>query len=366
MLETLISWSLLPLGLVLGIALAKRGAFDSGDSLLSGPPSGPPSTELPPRGDADTVELQLTLGTLFRKRGELDRAIQLHEAVMARPGLSIEEAASVRLELAQDFLKGGVMDRAEQLLNDLVNRGRHLEDALELLLDLHEQGRDWPQAMSTAGRLQSVQGRSQAKRIANHHCELAENARHDGDLAEARERVNKALASDRDCVRGNLMLAALAEAEQDWPLAIRCGIRAIAQDRRYLPEVLPLLRRCFDQSDDAAGYAQFLDDAEADHPDSMAVALARAELLATREGDAQAYLAGRLLKAPNWRGLLFWVDAAMPGYATASALTEAFRKRLDAQPRYSCSSCGLKPGVLFWQCPSCKQWATIAPARDEI
>jgi len=362
MLETLISWSLLPLGVVLGLALAKRGAVEFDD----GQPPGPPSHDLPPRSDADTVELQLTLGSLFRKRGELDRAIQLHEAVLARAGLNADEAAAAQLELAQDFLKGGVMDRAEALLNALVSRGRHLDVALELLLDLHEQGRDWLQAMSTAGRLQSVQGRSQVRRIAQHHCELAENARHDGDLAVARERAEKALASDRDCVRASLLLAALAEAEQDWRTAIRCSARAVEQDRRYLPDVLPVLRRCFAQADDAGGYAQYLDDAEADHPDSMAVALAKAELLAARDGDAQAYLAGRLLKAPNWRGLLFWVDAAMPGYATAGALTEAYRKRIDAQPRYACASCGLKPGVLFWQCPGCKQWATIAPVRDEL
>lgn len=362
MLETLISWSLLPLGVVLGLALAKRGAVDLGD----GPAAGPPSTDLPPRRDEDTVELQLTLGSLFRKRGELDRAIQLHEAVIARPGLNVEEAAAARLELAQDFLKGGVMDRAEQLLNELIGRGLHLEAALELLLDLHEQGRDWPQAMSTAGRLQSVQGRSQARRIAHHHCELAENARHEGQLGVARERAEKALASDRDCARASLLLAALAEADQDWPTAIRCASRAIEQDRRYLPDVLPVLRRCFDQLDDDAGYTQFLDDAEADHPDSMAVALAKAERLAARADDAQAYLAARLLKTPGWRGLLFWIDAAMPGYDTAGALTTAFRKRLNAQPRYSCSSCGLKPGVLFWQCPGCKQWATIAPVRDDL
>jgi lipopolysaccharide biosynthesis regulator YciM len=365
MIETLISWSLLPLGVVLGIALAKRGAIDLGN----GPgPSGPPSTEMPPSvsADSDRVELQLTLGSLFRKRGELDRAIQLHEAVLARPSLSPAESAQARLELAQDFLRGGVIDRAESLLDGLVAGGQHLDAALELLLDLHEQGRDWPRAMSTAGRLQAVQGRSQAKRIAHHHCELAENARHDGALDTARQRVDKALDADRDCARASLLLAALCEAADDWRGTLKASLRAVEQDRRYLPEVLPLLRRCHEQLDDAAGYEQFLADAEIDHPDSMAVALARADWLVARDGDAQAYLAARLLKSPSWRGLLAWVDVAMPGYATAGALTEAFRKRLAAQPRYACSGCGLKPGVLFWQCPGCRQWATIAPARDEV
>ena len=93
MLETLISWSLLPLGVVLGLALAKRGALEISQIQSSGPPS----TDLPARSDADTVELQLTLGSLFRKRGELDRAIQLHEAVLARPGLSADDAATARV-----------------------------------------------------------------------------------------------------------------------------------------------------------------------------------------------------------------------------------------------------------------------------
>lgn len=365
MIETLISWSLLPLGIVLGMALARRGVVVLGDTDA---PRGPPSTDLPPTATADSerAELELTLGTLFRKRGELDRAIQLHEAVLARPGIGTDDAARARLELAQDFLRGGVIDRAESLLDELVGSGQHLVAALELLLDLHEQSRNWPRAMSIAARLQAVQGKSQGRRIAHHHCELAENARHDGDLAEARARIDKALDADRDCARASLLLATLCEAAEDWRGMQRASLRAIAQDSRYLPDVLPMLHRCHLKLDDDAGYAQVLDDAEADHPDALAVALAKGEWLAARDGDAQAYLAARVLKAPHWRGLLAWVDAAMPGYPTAAAITEAFRKRLAAQPRYSCSSCGLKPSVLFWQCPSCRQWATVAPAREEI
>ncbi len=362
MLETLISWVLLPLGVVLGRAMAKRHVPDAS---AAGEPR--PGMNLPLRADAaDTVELQMTLGSLFRKRGELERAIQLHEAVLVRPGLSLDEAARARLELAQDFLRGGVMDRAEQLLQALVSGGEHLEEALELLLDLHEQGRDWQQAIRTAAQLQAVQGRSQARRIAHHHCELAENARHDGDLSTARQRAEKALDSDHDCARASLLLASLAEAAKDWPTAIKAYNRAIEQDVRYLPEVLVPMQRCHREIDDLEAYRQFLVDAEADHPGALAVVLARSEMLVEQGDNAQAYLAARLMKTPSLRGLLAWVDASMPGFDTAASLTEAYRKRLQLQPRYACSSCGLKPGVLFWQCPSCKQWATIAPAKEDI
>lgn len=364
MLETLISWALLPMGVLLGSAMARRKMLDGSEPAPPGEPK--LDLNLPPRTDAETVELQMTLGSLFRKRGEFDRAIQLHEAVLARSGLSVLEAGQARLELAQDFLRGGVMDRAEALLQSLVGSGEHLDEALELLLDLHEQGRDWQEAIRTAARLQSVQGKSQARRIAHHHCELGDNARHDGDLALARQRAEKALDADRGCARASLQLAALAEAARDWGGAIKAYGKAIEQDVRYLPEVLAPMKRCHHEADRDEAYRQFLDDAEADHPESLAVVLAKAEALSEEGGDAQAYLAGRLMKTPSLIGLLAWIDAAMPGFDTAAGLTEAYRKRLQALPRYVCSSCGLKPGVLFWQCPSCKQWATIAPAKDTL
>lgn len=364
MLETLISWALLPLGVVLGSAMAKRKMPEHPERSSSGGPE--LDMSLPSRSETDPVELQMTLGSLYRKRGDFDRAIRLHEAVLAMPALSADEAARARLELAQDFLRGGVMDQAEQLLLGLVAAGIHLEDALELLLDLHEQGRDWQQAIRTAAQLQGVQGKSQARRIAHHHCELAENARHDGDLATARQRAEKALDADRSCARASLLLASIAEAEKDWSTAIKAYGRAIEQDVRYLSEVLEPMQRCHREIDGAEAYRQFLDDVEADHPESLAVALAKAEVMVEHGDNAQAYLAARLMKTPNWRGLLSWIDASMPGFDTAASLTGAYRKRLQAQPRFTCSSCGLKPGVLFWQCPSCKQWATIAPTKEDL
>lgn len=363
MIETLISWSLLPLGIALGLALARQRAGVGDGGTASGPLAADPGSATPPADDP--VELQLTLGRLFRKRGEIDRAIQLHEAVLAHPRLSAQDEARATLELAQDFLRSGVIDRAEGLLDGLVQRGQHLDEALELLLELHEQGRDWPLALATAARLQSVQGRSQAPRIAQHHCELADQARYDGQREAAQRHLARALDADPDCARASLLQMALAEADADWRAAIRWATRAIGQDRRYLAEALPTIRRAHEALGDDDGYAQWLSDAEADHPDAMPVILAKADWLATREGDAQAWLAARLLKTPHWRGLLVWIELAMPGYATAGALTASFRKQLDAQPRYACTSCGLRPSVLFWQCPSCRQWASIVPARPE-
>lgn len=376
MFETLFSWLLLPLGVVFGLALARKRA-GSGLPTQGVPPADAGGNNNDEQAiialsravetESGTAELQLTLGSLFRRRGELDRAIHLHEAVLARPGLSAADAATARYELAQDYLRAGLMDRAETLLHALVASGTLLEPALELQLDLYEQGRDWPQAIATAQQVQAARGSSLAPRIAHYRCELADSARHSGDTDSAAREAERALDVDRGCVRASLLLAQLAETRRDFPAAIRAYQRAIGQDRRYLPEALPPLQHCYASSDDAAGYAQFLDDAEADHPDAVAVTLAKAAQLRAGGLDAQHYLAAALARTPNWRALLFWLEGIAPGADTeAAAVREALRKKLEARPRYVCSSCGLQPSVLFWQCPSCKQWATIAPAIDSV
>ena len=378
MFENLLSWLLLPLGVVLGLSLARkrdgkappdiRADALAGLSSLARNQDEQAITALTRAVEIEpgTVELQMTLGSLFRKRGEIDRAILLHEAVLARAGLKPEEASAARYELAQDYLRAGVMDRAEALLQTLVASGVQLAPALELLLDLYEQGRDWPQAIATATRLQAVRGSSLAPRIAQYYCEIAESGRHAGDTDSAAREADKALDIDRSCTRASLLLGVMAEARADWPAAIRAYERVVEQDSRYLPEVLAPLARCYAQAGDTAGYIRFLDDTEADHPEVVAVTLARAEHLRSTDGDAQTYLAKRLAATPSWRGLLFWLDGQMPEDADAASIRAALRGKLDRQPRYVCSGCGLQPSVLFWQCPGCKQWATIAPVTDRI
>ena len=376
MFENLLSWLLLPLGVAVGLSLARKRDLgvdaphraDAAASSSARTDDDQAITALSRAADAEPgiVDLQMTLGSLFRKRGEVERAIQLHEAVLARPSLTAKDAAHARHELAQDYLSAGLMDRAESLLQELVLSGEQLAPALELLLDLYEQGRDWPQAIATARRLESVLGSSRASRIAHYHCEQADSALHASDPEAARREAERALDIDRDCVRANLLLGGLAEKRGEWTAAIRSYSRAAEQDRRYLPEILAPLKRCYEAAGQMKAYAQYLDDAEIDHPDSVPVALAKAEHLRAEGADAQAYLAERLASKPNWRGLLLWLEGQSVNDPDAAKVRKALKMRLDARPRYACSSCGLAPSVLFWQCPSCKQWATIVPTVETI
>ncbi len=379
MFETLFAWLLFPLGALLGWSLARRrgGAADrqsvhadtlAGLGSLARNDDEQAITALSRAAEAEpgTVELQAALGGLFRKRGEIDRAIRLHESVLARSDLSPADADAARYELSLDFLKAGLMDRAEPLLQALAEQGGHAVAALELLLDLYEQGRDWPQAIAVAQRLQSVQGRSMSSRIAQYHCELAENARHGGDAAAALREAQRAMDIDHGCVRASFLVAAMAEARQDWQAAIERWWHGAEQDPRYLAEAIGPIERCYREAGDARGYQQFLEDAEVQFAQSGVIARARAKRLFELGEDARFYLARQFGYRPSAQTLLLWLQISTESRRDETEVAEALAKRLAARPRYACSSCGLEPSVLFWQCPSCKQWGSVVPSADSL
>jgi lipopolysaccharide biosynthesis regulator YciM len=371
MFDSFFAWLLLPLGMALGWALARgRGAEVRAGSLAAGL-DGPPTDDAQAidalsraaAAEPGTVELQLTLGGLFRRRGELDRAIRIHEAVLKRP-LSVVEASKTRMELAQDYLKAGLLDRAEALLQELEGSGQQTA-ALELQLDLHEQSRDWVQAIDTARRLQAARGSSAAPRIAQYWCELAESARLNGELRAAAEAAQKALEQDPDCVRASIIQAALAESNKDWPEAIKAYWRAMQQNGRYFSEVVAKVERCYQEAGKAGDYTQFLDEAERTLGESAAPGLARARWLKSRNQDLRGYLGPQLALKPSREGLLLWLDggAAEPA---VQAVQEGLKKALQTQPRYACNACGMRPSVLFWQCPNCKKWGTVVPVEERL
>jgi lipopolysaccharide biosynthesis regulator YciM len=373
------TWLLLPACVALGWALARRvgkltleaealrgEAVAGGLTNLAHDDSDEAIAALTQAVEAEpaAVELRLTLGGLFRKRGEIDRAIRLHESLLASDGLSAAQSARARLELAHDYLKAGVIDRAESLAVSLLDAGIDMGEALELLLDLYEQTRDWQQAIAMAQRWQAVRGRSAAPRIAHYHCELAEAARAGGDLPQAVACAESALSVDPDCVRASILLAGIYEKLGKPTEALRHYRRVPEQDIAYFAEVLTPIRRCAEAAGDKKLFAELLAQAEDVPKVPAAVILAKAQWLAETGGAASTYLAGRLAQRPDWEGLLLWLE--LSGFSTAAgdswqAVRTGLHKRLAAQPRYSCTQCGFKPSVLFWQCPSCKGWGTIRP-----
>ena len=372
MLEEAIDWLLLPLGAALGWALRGRnpaprgGGSDAlrGLSRLAGDDTDQALSALSRAAEAEpaVLDLQLSIGSLFRRRGETGRAISIHEALLARSDLAADEPDLVRIELAQDYLKAGLMDRAESLLTELVGRGSYLSRALELLLSIYEQGREWDRAIAVAQQLQSVRGTSFANVIAHYYCEQAERALAK-DPAEAERLVQRAQAADTQCVRASLLAAQLAEQAQNPEAALRALRRVPDQDPRFIPEILETVDRCCIAAGQERALDEFLEEAEEQHA-SAALARARAQRLFAKDPTAaRAFLAERLARHPDWAGLLLWLDWGAdtdPSAASLQALRETLRQRIQQPAIFQCNRCGLRARTFYWQCPSCKNWGSLA------
>lgn len=378
MLESLALWLLLPLGIGLGIALGRNPRSTLRDSeMLAGLTL---AQDNPDRAiaaltkaldrDPAAAELNLTLGALFRKRGEIDRALRLHESVLANTELKPDTRALALYELGQDCVKAGLLDRAEEVLKKAAQHPAFDVLAYEQLLPIHEQLGDWQQASEVAERLESLKGQSYATVRAHYLLELAEEAQQGGDRAQAIKLAVRALDVDPACVRANLFLAAAQESAQAWPEAMAALSRIPEQDPRFLSEAIPVMRRVSAEGGDEQAFKTFIDRLESEHGLDSSVWLARAQLIGN-ESAQTIYLAEKLAQKPSWRGLIQFLSLA-PAQEVGvlsqpvHAFREALAKLLARRPQYRCSHCGFTPSLLFWRCPSCKQWGTVAPSEDSL
>ena len=229
--------------------------------------------------DTETVETHLVLGNMFRRRGEVDRAIRIHQNLIARPTLAALDKSTALLELAKDYLKAGLLDRAETLLKDVIEIGLQTDEAYPLLLGLYEQEKEWNLAIQTTKKLEKVQGKKMNHITAHYYCELSEVAlENNGDVNEsqsnskqiadksngqsmglsAKQLAKKALSYDKQCARANVLLGHIAMEEENYKHAIKFYIAVAKQKPEYLPEVFANLREAFLRLNDYQGFKQFL------------------------------------------------------------------------------------------------------------
>lgn len=386
MVDSLLAWLLLPLGVVLGWALARRMPQPEQQSLsteqlggllshLAGddPDQAIAALTQAVEIDQSTAELHLTLGNLFRKRGEMDRAMRVHETLLSRPALNPQLQNQVRFELAQDYLKAGLMDRAEQMFQELASQGLFVTAALEQLVAVYEQGRDWKQAMQAAHQLEAAKGESKRAVIAQYYCEMADEARRAKNDVEALKLVRKALDTDKDCVRASLLLGSLSEAAGDFDAAAKSYRRAFDQDARYLSELILPLQRVSEKLGAMEDFVTFLADAKQISRSSLPLVV-EAKMMRQEGLDSMSHLSSSLEVRPTRAVLVEFLDVlekrpevvAAGLDKPAASLRQALLKLIESSPRYQCNNCGFNPRQLFWHCPSCKQWGQIAPVEDTL
>jgi len=321
--------------------------------------------------DSDTVETHLALGNLFRRRGEVDRAIRIHQNIMARPTLQPDQRYQALYELAQDYQRSGLLDRAEALYLDLLEAQRYVEPALKALLDIYEQEQEWDKAIRYARQLQAEAGSSMADAIAHYHCELASLAYQQGDARQARHYLRQALHHDDGSVRASLLLGELDLEAEDYKSALRNFSRIEEQDPRFRPQALPSQERCYRMLGRPDDFERYLKGLVQRHGVPAAM-LKLVELVANREGEGPAL--GQLidtlsdgqptLKAAE-RMLQYMLESeAYRGHRELAEVHQLLIRLLRERAGYRCERCGFEGKSLHWQCPGCKRWHSLVPLHD--
>ncbi|WP_241505972.1 lipopolysaccharide assembly protein LapB [Parahaliea mediterranea] len=335
--------------------------------------------------NSETLETHIALGNLLRKRGEVDRAIRIHQNLLARPSLPRPQVHQAHLELARDYISAGLLDRAERLLLDLLKESPEQRRAAQRhLLEIYQSEREWPQAIDIATQLlprKSLLGGSAPREpdgaggqpvsiaLAHYYCELASDCQAEGRLTDAGKYLQQALLQDKQCVRASIMQGEVEYAAGNIKQAVKALRRVRQQDPEFIPETIATLRKCYQELGDTRALRNYLKDCLAANPTAPLV-LAVAEDLRSAEGvDAAAeFLSRQLAERPSLRGLArlisLQMDEAGGKVRDNLGLLQVLVERLIAErPAYRCGHCGFAGRQLHWYCPGCKHWGTIKAIR---
>jgi lipopolysaccharide biosynthesis regulator YciM len=322
--------------------------------------------------DSETVETHLALGNLFRRRGEVDRAIRIHQNLIARPTLDREQRAQGLLELGLDYMRAGLLDRAESLFQELIEMDDHSAAALANLVDIYQQEKDWDKAIHAQRRLEAVTGTSLEPVVAQYYCELAEQARNAGDLDKAMQMVKRALKGDPRCVRASLIEGHIAAVAGDYKAAVTAYLRVEDQDPRYLTEVIAPLQESYQRLGKPDQMLEYLQHLVREHQ-GVSATLALADLVRQTQGEqiAAQFISAQLHEQPSVRGLERLIElnlAGSNGVARDNLLTlkSLAGKLLEDKPVYQCEHCGFSGKSIHWQCPGCKHWSTLKPIQGVV
>ncbi len=320
--------------------------------------------------DPQTIELHFALGSLFRRRGEVDRALRMHLNLVERADLDKDKKQQALFELAQDYLRAGILDRAEKTFQDL-HDSPYAKQALDFLLEIYQKEKDWQKAIEVTQRMELLTGQQQGREAAAFYCELAAEAVAQQQTELARQHLEKALVTWPLAVHASLMLGDLELSCARTEQAIAAWQRIEQQDAQYLPlvaerllnayravgredEVLALLQR-YQQSYPSLDLMNVLFDATLKRQGlEAAYALLREELHRNPSLlGLEKLLEARLLDAPDDRR------------ADVELVKNLVHQRTRSLAMYRCTQCGFKARQFYWHCPACHGWDTYPPRRTE-
>ncbi|MDO9365191.1 MAG: lipopolysaccharide assembly protein LapB [Methylotenera sp.] len=320
------------------------------------------------QANTDSLELHFAVGSLFRKRGEVDRAIHLHLNLLSKKELEPQQKLAVTAELAQDYLKAGLLDRAEELFESL-NDERYRQPALRALLEIYVREREWERAIKAATELERLSGVPFRVEISHYYCEMAVKSKLENDTHTARFELDLALNANKNCVRANVLLGDLEAEAGDHKAAISTWKRIEFQKPEYLGLIAPKLLASYRALNQTAEGLSLLKTYLKTYQLSALVNVLYEATLA-EEGAASAATLARneLIKMPSLNTLdqllqaRAIVEASQPQNANiqdTQLMQQAVRHAIGNKTAYYCEQCGFKAKYHHWQCPACNAWEAL-------
>jgi lipopolysaccharide biosynthesis regulator YciM len=320
--------------------------------------------------DPETAEMHFALGNLFRRRGETERAIRVHQNLLSRPDLPIEQQVHAQYELGMDYLKAGLLDRAEETFNLLVDTQYGVQ-ARRALLEIFQREKEWRRAIAAAEGLQESGAGAQHKEIAQFYCELAQDALVHMQPADAMQLLDKALQADRKSVRATMLYGDAQTAQGDVEGALKTWRRVEQQSVPHVALVAARLMDGYRKVNRAQEGVNLLRSylSEASSIDLIEVVF-KAVIELNGVDAAKQLVVEELRRNPTLLGLdklleARLMDAPANVWEELSMVKNLVHGYTQKLARYQCSHCGFKARQYYWQCPGCSKWETYPPRRTE-
>jgi lipopolysaccharide biosynthesis regulator YciM len=320
--------------------------------------------------DPETVELHFALGNLFRRRGETERAIRVHQNLLARPDLPPEQRTQAQFELGEDYLKAGLLDRAEENFNYLIDTPYGAQ-AGRALLEIYQREKEWARAIEAAQSLQQSGAGGRQREIAQFYCELAQDELVRSQADAAMKLLEQALAADRKSVRATMLMGDAFLLKEDIEGALAAWRRV---EHQSVPHVALVAKRLMDGHERVGRMREGVNLLRAYLAEAPSIDLLEVVFKGVLDLDgveaANQLVSEELRRTPTLLGLDKFLEARLmnappeiqPELAVVKALVHGYTQKLA---RYQCSHCGFKARQFYWQCPGCNRWETYPPRRTE-
>ncbi len=320
--------------------------------------------------DPETIDMHFALGNLFRRRGETERAIRVHQNLLLRPDLPQEQKIHAQYELGQDYLKAGLLDRAEETFTILLDT-QYSAQARRALLEIYQREKEWPRAIEAAVALQESGAGGKQKEIAQFYCELAQDALVHTHPDIALPLLEKALHADRKNVRATLLMGDAHLANGDTENALLAWRRV---EQQSVPHVALVAQRLMDGYRSVGRLQEGVNLLKSYLADASSIDLLEVVFKTVIELDgvdaANQLVSDELRRTPTLLGLDKLLEVRLmsappelrPELSMVKNLVHGYAQKLA---RYQCSHCGFKARQFYWQCPGCNQWETYPPRRTE-